>query len=399
MKLAFFSIFLLLTAVAGAQEFLDRLDDNLTISAFDDKVRARFSGTIDLELYHFSQPPPGLIDSGDNFLFNPRLTLFLDAQAGSWLYVFAQARFDRGFDPTNQGIDARMDEYAMRVTPWEGWPSIQLGKFATVVGNFAPRHLSWENPFVTAPLVYENPTGLKDETGYIVRDFNRALGHDKYELIPVVWGPSYASGVSVFGRLGSFDYAAEIKNRSLSSRPETWDVTSYGFDNPTYSARLGFRPNQMWNFGFSMSEGAYLLSEAERYLPRGSDVGDFHERLLGQDISFAWHHIQVWAEVYETKFDVPAMGDAGTVAWYIEAKYKFSPQFFAALRWNQQFFGTTDRPGPRASLGADLNRIEAAATYRFTEHTQVKLQYSYQYETGSGDRDNHLLALQFTTRF
>jgi predicted porin len=93
------------------------------------------------------------------------------------------------------------------------------------------------------------------------------------------------------------------------------------------------------------------------------------------------------------------LGDAGTVAWYVEAKYKFAPQFFGALRWNQQFFGTTDQPGARASLGADLSRLDAAATYRFTEHIQFKVQYSYQHATDSGEEDNHLVAAQCTVRF
>ena len=32
--------------------------------------------------------------------------------------------------------------------------------------------------------------------------------------------------------------------------------------------------------------------------------------------------------------------DAGLWDRYIEAKYKFTPQFFGALRWNQQLFST-----------------------------------------------------------
>ncbi|PYK25335.1 MAG: hypothetical protein DME52_08630, partial [Verrucomicrobia bacterium] len=54
-------------------DFLDRLDTALTISAFQDNLRARLSGTLDLEIYHFEQPAPGLIDSSIDTLFNPRL--------------------------------------------------------------------------------------------------------------------------------------------------------------------------------------------------------------------------------------------------------------------------------------------------------------------------------------
>jgi hypothetical protein len=53
--------------------------------------------------------------------------------------------------------------------------------------------------------------------------------------------------------------------------------------------------------------------EAERTLPRGRDVDDYRELLLGQDISFAWHHLQLWAECYETRFEVPRLSTADTL--------------------------------------------------------------------------------------
>src|SRR5256712_5934021 len=351
-------------------DFFDRLDSALTVSAFQDKLRTRLSGTIDLEAYHFEQPPPGLIDGKIDNLFNPRLSLFLDAQFGKQIYFFAQARLDRRFDPSNHGAAVRLDEYALRLTPWEdGRFSLQIGKFATVVGNYVPRHLSWENPFVDAPLVYANITAISDKAAPASpRDFiHRFEATAKYEFNPVIWGPDYASGVSVSGRIGQFDYAAEMKNSSLSSRPESWNVTEIGFDHPAFNARLGFRPSQMWNFGISTSDGAYFRSEAERTFPRGRDICDFRELVLGQDASFAWHHLQLWAEFYEARFEVPRVGDADTFAYYFEAKYKFTPQFFGALRWNQQLFGSvTDGAGRNIHWRPDIGRIEVAPSYRST---------------------------------
>jgi hypothetical protein len=384
-------------------DFFDRLDTALTISAFQDNLRARLSGTLDLEFYNFEQPPPGLIISDSDNLFNPRLTLFLDAQMGSQIYFFAQSRLDRGFDPSDQGAQVRVDEYALRVTPWDdGRLTAQIGKFATVVGNWVPRHLSWENPFINAPLVYENVTPIRDKSAPVsVFDFIYGPNfYGKYAFNPVIWGPSYASGVSLSGRLDRFDYAVEMKNASLSSRPETWRVSESGFEPPTFSTRVGFRPNEAWNFGFSASEGPYFRREAEPTLPPGRDIGDFREFVLGQDASFAWRHLQVWAEFYEARFQVPRVGDADTFAYYIEAKYKFTPQLFGAIRWNQQLFGDVGNGyGQSVRWSPDLARIDMAVTYRFTSHTQLKLQYSFQHETTSPGDDNHLLAAQLTMRF
>jgi hypothetical protein len=406
MKLVWALCLCLLAWTARAFEiddYFDRLDSALTVAAFQNNLRARLSGTIDIEGYHFQQPPPGLIDSKIDNLFNPRLSLFLDAQLGPHIYFFGQSRFDRGFDPSNHGAQVRLDEYAVRLTPWEdGRFNIQVGKFATVIGNWVPRHLSWENPFIDAPLVYENVTPISDKAA-------PASSHDfvhgfepagKYEFNPAIWGPSYTTGASVSGRVGQVDYAAEIKNSSLSSRPESWNATETGFEHPSFDGRLGFRPNEMWNFGLSVSNGEYFRPEAEATLPRGRDIDDYRELVLGQDASFAWHHLQLWAEFYEARFQVPRIGDADTLAYYVEAKYKFTPQLFGALRWNQQLFTRiSDGVGGSIRWSQNLGRVDSAIGYRFTTHTQLKLQYSFQHETTGPRGDNHLLGAQFTVRF
>jgi hypothetical protein len=404
LRAAFSFAFAALTLPAiSAEDLLDQVGEALTFSAFNDNVRARLSGTLDLEIYSFEQPPPGVIFAEGESLFNPRLTLFFDAQVGSDIYFFVQSRVDRGFDPTDEeGAEVRLDEYALRYTPWkDGRFNLQIGKFPTVAGNWIARHLSWENPFINAPLPYENITAIEDtEVPASGSDFNPPSPEERYEYNPLIWGPSYASGVSVAGRFGQFEYAGEIKNSSLSSRPESWDANRIGFEHPTVTGRLGFRPNQMWNFGVSASDGAYFRPEVDDSLPRGRGIGDYHQQVLGQDISFAWRHLQLWAEFYEARFEVPNVGDADTFIYYLEAKYKFTPQLFGAARWNQQFFANVpDGFGGTRPWGYDLWRIDLSTGYRFTAHTQLKIQYSLDDEK-NGPRDlGHTWSAQFTLRF
>lgn len=398
-RILLLGVALLPAAHVSAQDFLDRVDEALTFNLADGNVRARISGTFDLEGYVFDGPAPGLILTTNDALFNPRLSLFIDAQIGPAVYFFSQTRIDRGFDPSDHGAQLRLDEYAVRITPWkDGRFNLQVGQFSTIVGNWVARHLSWDNPFINSPLPYENVTPIED---YAAPDYDYlSVGtpEEKYEYNPVVWGPSYATGVSVAGRLGQFDYAAEIKNASLSSRPSSWPITRMDFDNPTVSGRVGFRPNEMWTFGFSASDGAYFRPEALPTLPPGRDIGDYHERVLGQDIGFAWHHWQFWAEFFEARFEIPGFTDADTFAYYLEAKYKFTPQLFGAVRWNQQFFGdVTNRYGGTAPWSHDMWRAEIAAGYRFTAHTQLKVQYSFQDEKNGPCV--HMFATQFTVRF
>ena len=383
-------------------EIFDRLDNALTFSEFHDNLRVRLSGTLDLEVYDFDQPAPELIDSKIDDLFNPRLTLFVDAQYGSQIYFFAQSRLDRGFDPSDHGAQFRIDEYALRFTPLEnGSFNFQIGKFATVVGNWVPRHLSWENPFVDAPLVYENVTPVSDKSAPASPlDFVNRFDHGKYAFTPVIWGPNYTTGASISGRVELFDYAVEMKNAALSSRPGSWNIGDSGFDDPAFNGRVGFRPDEAWNFGVSAGEGVYFRPEAEQTLPRGRDIDDYREFLIGQDVSFAMHHLQIWAEFYEARFEVPRVGDANTFAYYLEAKYKLTPQLFAALRWNQQIFSKVDNGmGGTLRWSQDLAKIDIAAGYRFNSYMQLKMQYSFQQETTGPEDHNHIFAAQFTVRF
>ena len=402
-----------LAGAAFAQEDpLDRVDDQLSFGGWGDAVRVHVSGTVDLEGYYLRQPAPGLIFSEGNAIFNPRLSVFLDAQLGPRLYAFAETRADNGFDPGEPGPAVRLDEYLLRLTPWDdGRLSVQVGKFATVVGTWALRHGSWDNPFIGAPLPYENLTGIWDTTaarsagellawaGRLPRPGLGGQFLDEYRDVPVVWGPSYASGAAVLGALGGLTYALELKNASLSSRPETWALTETQWQHPTMSGRLGYAPDEMWSLGFSASAGSYLQPSAAPTLAPGRGLGAYQEAVLGQDVSFAWHHVQVWAELYEARFAVPGVGNADTQAYYIEAKYKFTPQFFGAVRWNQQLF--SDLPGAPApgSWGRDVERIDLAPCYRPTAHVQVKLQYSLERQQADQQRWGDMIAAQLTLRF
>lgn len=410
--LVFLSIGILLANPLAAEDFLEDLGSALSVSACDDAVRIKLSGLLDLEYYHFNQPAPGLIYTAGSDLFNPRLTLFLDAQLGPKLYGFVQARLDRGFDPSDGNAQARIDEAALRFTPWDdGRLSVQAGTFATAFGTWAPRSYSNENPFVTAPVPYENLTGMWDSEAPASAKDLRWWSHlkaspylaneydDKGLRNPVIWGAAYGTGLAVMGHVSGLDYNLEIKGVSLASRPENWDVVDTDFSNPTFSGRVAWHPNLMWGFGASASVGTYLQPEAAFSLPAGGNIDDYREIVFGQDLTFEWHHWQLWAEVIEARFETP-VGNADTLAYYLEAKFKFSPGFFGALRFNQQLFG--DIPlatGANGPWGPDLWRMDAALGWHMDEHMHLKLQYSIQREEAALHDYGHLIATQFTIRF
>ncbi|HLP10201.1 MAG TPA: hypothetical protein VK178_18710 [Opitutaceae bacterium] len=414
-----FAWLLALTLVAAlpAQEVLERLGERLNFRVAGGALSVRLSGSLELEGYAVSEPVADLVSGDEERFFNPRFTLYLDAQAGARGYLFAQVRLDRGFDAYTEGggAEIRFDEYALRLElsqPGTGRLFMQAGKFATVVGNWTKRHTAWENPFITAPLPYDNLTAVWDAAPAPDVDVLLAWAHvqpvgnaaavlsDKHLRLPIVWGPAYGQGVALAGRWGRLDYAGEIKATNLSARPERWNQGFGGVERPTVSARVGWRPSPAWNLGFSCSRGEYLDRSPHSRFPAGIDRHDYRQTVIAHDLSYAWRKSQLWAEIYAARFAMPGVADLDTVAGYIEAKYRFTPRFSAAVRWNQQFFGrVTNSAGESVRWGRQTWRLDVAPTWRFTTQTQIKLQYSLRHEAPARASLTEQFAVQLNVRF
>jgi len=393
-------------------EVFDRVEEALTFSNASGQARMRLSGTLDLEGYQTQLPAPGVIDTTNERFLNPRLSVFLDGQWGRRLYFFAQARADRGFDPGDRPAEVRLDEVALRITPRnDRLVVVQVGTFATIVGNWAQRHTSWTNPFINAPLPYEYLTGVWDNEAVDTSNLLFRWSHvrpglrptvaavEKTLRIPIIWGPSYAAGISLAGESGVLNYAAEVKFGSLSSRPQAWHYPREQRHHPTTSVRVGYRPSPIWNFGVSASSGVYLREMADDSLPPGVSRGDYQQRVVAADLAYAWRHWQLWGEIFYCRFEIPRVGDADTTSYYIEGKYKFTPRLSAAVRWNQQLFSSLPDPAGRMRWGQDVWQVEAAPTFRFTAHTQLKLQYTWKHGDSRRRATTRGLAAQFTVRF
>jgi hypothetical protein len=408
--------FLALALVSGAwaaDDIFDRVSEALTFTSSDNTIRAHVSGLLDLEGYYTPDTRSDLRFDDDDTLFNPRLSLFLDAQLGEHGYVFAQSRVDRGFDPAEETARVRLDELAVRfaIVP-DGRLNLQAGKFATVVGNWTHRHKSWENPFITAPLLYENLTGMWDGSAtvsatqllrraHVVPASDSAgIASDKSRRLPIIWGPSYASGAAAAGAIGRFEYAVELKNAALSARPASWDFDDRSWGAPSGNGRIGYRPDEAWNFGLSAGHGTYLARTAIPTATPGTSASDYRQTIVGGDLAYAHRHLQCWAEFYTSRFEIPSIGAVRTSGWYVEAKYKFAPQWSGAARWNQQTFSRiTGDDGLPIRWGRNVWRLDLALIHRLSAHTQVKLQYSPQHEQPAPRKLTHTVSAQFTTRF
>ena len=400
------TLFLVILALlpCEGQDWLDQLQTAPALKSPNGSIRSDVTVYVDAEGYYIDQRPPGLLYPNESF-FNPRTTFFVDTELGKHFYSLLQARVDRGFDPGERNVpEARLDEYLLRWTPCDSdVVNLQFGKFATAVGNWVVRHDSWDNPLITPPLPYANITTISDgEAPASPAEFlgRRNLAVPKDEWAPVIWGPAYATGGEVFGSILDFDYSAEIKNTSVSSHPDEWGLSSSMWNYPTFDGRLGFRPSPAWKHGVSFSIGPYLYAEAQPSLPPGKSLSDYNQINLGYDISYAWHRWQLWGEVFLTRFQVPNVGDADLLTYYLEAKYQISANFYAAARWNQQIFGSVANGGNgRQTWGDDMIQVDLALGYRFTRHLQAKVQYSFNHRDASLQQGAQLVAGQITLKF
>ena len=336
MLITVLSVFAIPLALPGETEILDQLSDALIFSSPHGHLQTQVSGLINLDLYYNDDPPPSLIFSDDEFFFNPRLSLYLDTFIGNKLYGFAKFRWDRGFDPGYNDNDARLDEYFLRFTAANDAINLQVGTFATIFGNWPGRHEAWDNPFINSPLPYEYMTVILDSNlNSNVDGFLRLQNRPdvKRNWVPIIWGPVYTPGISLFGSGGKFDYAVSIKSHALSSRSTIWDEID--FNQPTWTGRLGYRPSVATNYDLSISQGPYLQDRVASLLSARQDIDDFDQLTIGGDLAWARGHFQLWTEIIYSSFEVPNIGQVETIAYYLEAKYKWSPRVYTAVRWGQ----------------------------------------------------------------
>jgi hypothetical protein len=241
--------------------------------------------------------------------------------AGDEWMLHVLTRWDRGFEAgSRQDGDVRVDEAFLRWRPLgDGRLSVLVGKFATCFGNWVARHGFWDDPFLTAPLPYDNLLASNDRNAKnpsAATIANRTTR--KRSWVPMIWGPSYATGVSLLGSSGHWDYAIEVKNADLSSRPDSWSPWEENGEHPTVTARVGYRPDAAWAFGLSASHGNYLRTDAESTLRAGDQRSDFDHTILGADVRWSHHQFQVLGELLASRSHTTVAGNLDAFAYYLE---------------------------------------------------------------------------------
>lgn len=394
-----FALTIASTHLARAGDPLDDLFDEIRAAtqfeSTDGKVSLDFDFFITQDNWVVSQPPPGIIVTNQEYLASPRLSMLGTLNMGEKLSLFAMGDVDRGFDPTDQSIQIRPDVYFLRIDPFEGVAQARIGAMQTGYGQWANRHLSWQNPLVNAPLTYEWISAVRGDNGRVAK---KTVADVRATWLPMIWGPSYTSGGQINGTIDLFDYAFEIKNDALSSNPDEWALWEHEFygNALTYSGRLGWRPQTEWTIGASASSGSYIT-------PNAFDGWENYKQTnFGADLAWAHGPLELWSEVNWSSYDVLAgtnskAGTVSVVSYFIESKWKFETAWWLAGRWNQQLYG--DKPNSTDQWDNDVWRIDGCLGWHLDRSLTLKAQYSYTDEMGDLKQGEHVFDLQIVLGF
>jgi hypothetical protein len=379
----------------------DTVREAMSLKSADGAMWIQASTTAELAGYLGDEPPAALILDPDGAFVQPRLALFIDAGIGARTQLHAQLTADRGLDPGYRANgQLRLDEYFLQVQAWDDVRGqVRFGKFSTAFGGWVGRHRSVDNPLISAPLPYEDMITVTDVVLPASVDTfvnRRNTPEVKPNWLPVVWGPSYATGVSVSGALGDVDVTVEAKNASLSSRPAVWDAIDTGWHGgPVWTGRIGWRVTPGLMLGLSHSRGPYLRARVDP-LPTGRDLDDYEQITTGLDLAWEHRRWQVWSEVMASRFEVPRVGAVDMVSAFVEVRYKFAPLWWVAGRWNRSLFEAP--PGRTESADHNLTRLDIGLGVRLTENLLFKVEYGHGEQAGPDVMGQDVLALQMVFR-
>lgn len=368
-------------------------------------------GSVEAIFWSAGDPPAGLIAEGGEGIA-PRLALELDFFPNDRWYAHATARADRGFDPfSNSDGEVRIDEAFIRFRPFgDSRLNIQIGKSATVFGSWVNGHAYADDPFLTAPLPYrqiigigvQNPQSLSPQA---ILDRATGAAPGVFETsnriwASTIWGPSYTTGISAFGNAGGWDYGLEIKNSGLSSNPEEWNPELSQYEDPTFTGRIGYRPNAAWSFGGSASRGPYLETSAEEFLPAGVDRGDLPYTIVGLDARWARRDWVISAEAVGAQYETLQAGDLRSLSYSLQARWKMRPGIWLAGRFGQTFNNEARGPGGvPVEFSPDIWRIGFAVGWRVSPELLMKAEYNFTRLDDSRVSDQNLFGLGLNYRF
>lgn len=283
------------------------------------------------------------------------------------------------------------------------WLGMRAGMAPSLIGNFGLRSTYFNaNPVIGVPLVHQHRTtldgsGLATAADLIRRRERNVIG------LPMMYDACWNPVAELLGHVSRLDYSIGVTNGSLSNPLQTRLV-----EGVQVLARLGYEPIDGLRLGVSGAFGPYIggpnRDPGTTATSFPGEPDDYDQRLAGIDAEWLVNKFHFFAEAYLSRWEMPLIEeDISARGGYLEGRYDFLPEWFAALRVGALSFSEIEAPvdGGTAQIGwdDDLMRVESSLTYRIAREVHLRGNWQHtRFLTGEEDPVN-LLGLQLRAVF
>jgi hypothetical protein len=328
-----------------------------------------------------------------------RLRVFADIFLGDHVYSLVEVRSDRGPAPSNGRVQVGLEQAYLRLVGGGGTVGVEVGRFASPFGAYAPRHLSGGDPFLRPPLPYDYRTIMSythapPDAAALVSWKNwpelfRAPG------APPVWDVPYQWGGMLFGRLGPVDLRLAAIDGAPSSAPGAWSFDWDRLRRPSWVVGARTELSPALEIGASYNRGPWMedVAVGTVALPPGAPPGsaprpfrDFDQEMASLDFTYARGSWMARGEAILDIWEVPNLTERPKELLYtLEVQTDLTAGLFAATRFGLVDFRPVS-PGsgtPPVDWDHDVHRIEGALGYRLVRNGGV-LVSAYRQRAGEG---------------
>jgi hypothetical protein len=306
----------------------------------------------------------------------------------------------------------------VRVRPWTDRAiSIQAGRIPPVFGVFARQVYAATEPLISLPLAYHYPTTVRSNSvprsaigfmrwrGSGWRSRYRIGTEDWGQGVPIVSALRWDTGVQaqIGDRESLFELSAAVTNGTLAN-------PLFEDDNggKQVSGRLAWHPTAGLVAGVSLARGAFLSDELIATLPENLRDRSYTQSAFGADFEYSREYWLVRTETIVNGWRLPAIDppfiEPTLRAWatYVEGRWKLSPRWYVAARWEHLGFSKIDpgldEGGPQPWDGP-VTRVEIGGGYTVLRNVRVKVAYQYDWRDAGFTRHDGALATQLVYWF
>lgn len=318
-----------------------------------------------------------------------RLRLFFDAQPAENVTVFTQVLVN----------EDRFNLYAayMRLSLFEKELNMHIGLIPNTVGIWGPRTYSDKNPFIGTPLMYTyHSSYILSKISGDVTDFvaGRGKGYENGGL-PILYDFCWNTGIELFGSYGIMDWSIAAISGSVT-HPSRHQEKSI----PQFTTRLVFLPIPEITFGVSGFWGSYLTKDNVKELPGiTKSANDLINKGGGFSFVLSRGYFEIFSETFWTAWDHPYFAELSSWSSYVEFKYKFAIQWYAAIRGEVIRFSDLSSQNDNGSWDYPLNRYDMVLGYHVQRNLSVKLDAQFADNLGNNELDDAIIAMQIAVSF